>query len=575
MRRRPVRHTLPAPTGAPVKAATQTGYARGTTLDRRGTGEVPGDGMTSRAARSGIARWRSPEAGLGLAWLALAALATLPFFWYGFEGLAQEWTRPEYRFKPLVPAFSFLLFLQVLRSVPPRPASDGTRWLGLVGIGGALLLALLGNLVGILDFVFVAMILWIASLIILCFGLRRAFLFWAPVASLFLALPLPQFVVAAIHGILRGLAADLGIALLWLARVPVHLEGQIVDFAVYQVRLNEATAGLVNFLPVMLVLFFFATAYRGPLWSRLLPLLLAAPTLVLLAALKIVAIGLALHRGGGEAAETVLRLGGEWTIFAICVLVLVGLVAGLRRAIEGPIRHRIDLDIGALLTGLARASRLRATPPIVAASLMTVLAALVVSFAPSRPPPAIERAPFSHFPPDIGAWQGSATAIPPGVAQILAADDYVHLDFYHRDERAPVNLWVAYYLEQTSDQSGIHSPEICLPNEGWNIVSFRTVDIPLEGTAAGRVEANRAVIRKEGETALVYYWFDGRGRRLANERLAKILVKFDGLLTGRTDGALVRYVTSILPDETEAEAEARLLRLMRESVDHLPRYVPG
>jgi EpsI family protein len=73
---------------------------------------------------------------------------------------------------------------------------------------------------------------------------------------------------------------------------------------------------------------------------------------------------------------------------------------------------------------------------------------------------------------------------------------------------------------------------------------------------------------------VVYYWFEGRGKRVANDFRAKLSVLSDSLTIGRTDGALVRFVTPIGPDETDAEAEARLVAFMRLSLAPLPRFVP-
>ncbi|MGL4278798.1 MAG: exosortase-associated EpsI family protein, partial [Albidovulum sp.] len=73
---------------------------------------------------------------------------------------------------------------------------------------------------------------------------------------------------------------------------------------------------------------------------------------------------------------------------------------------------------------------------------------------------------------------------------------------------------------------------------------------------------------------LVIYWFEGRGKRQSNDFRAKLAVLKDSLLVGRTDGALVRYVTPIGPDETEADAEARLMGFIRLSLEPLPRHVP-
>mgnify|MGYP001765348946 CR=1 FL=1 len=97
----------------------------------------------------------------------------------------------------------------------------------------------------------------------------------------------------------------------------------------------------------------------------------------------------------------------------------------------------------------------------------------------------------------------------------------------------------------------------------------------IAGAGYGMFNANRAIIQKGLSRQLVYYWFEGRGRRETNDFRAKLSVLYDSLTKGRTDGALVRYVTPIRPGETEADAEARLLTFMAESLKPLPDYVPN
>jgi EpsI family protein len=82
------------------------------------------------------------------------------------------------------------------------------------------------------------------------------------------------------------------------------------------------------------------------------------------------------------------------------------------------------------------------------------------------------------------------------------------------------------------------------------------------------------VIQKGLSKQLVFYWFEGRGKRISNDFTAKMSVLRDSLSLGRTDGALVRYVTPINPGETEADAEARIMRFMASSLRELPRFVP-
>ena len=85
---------------------------------------------------------------------------------------------------------------------------------------------------------------------------------------------------------------------------------------------------------------------------------------------------------------------------------------------------------------------------------------------------------------------------------------------------------------------------------------------------------NRAVIQKGLSKQLVYYWFEQRGKRMTNDYVVKVSVVWDSLTMGRSDGALVRFVTPIEVGETEAAAEARMQRFMAVLLGQLPRFVP-
>jgi EpsI family protein len=136
-----------------------------------------------------------------------------------------------------------------------------------------------------------------------------------------------------------------------------------------------------------------------------------------------------------------------------------------------------------------------------------------------------------------------------------------------------VNLFVAYYDKLTEGQ-GIHSPEVCLPVGGWEVFSIEPYEVSLPNTVYGTFEVNRAVIQKGLSKQLVYYWFEQRGKRMTNDYKAKASVVWDSLTMGRTDGALVRFVTPIAQGESEAEADARMQRFMAGSLERLPSYVP-
>jgi EpsI family protein len=174
---------------------------------------------------------------------------------------------------------------------------------------------------------------------------------------------------------------------------------------------------------------------------------------------------------------------------------------------------------------------------------------------------------------EIGDWSGSVASLEPDTARVLGANDYINATYTAPGELGYVNFFAAWYQKQT-EGSGLHSPAVCLPVGGWEVSSIDPTPISLPGTVYGDFEVNRAVIQKGLSKQLVYYWFEQRGKRMTNDYLAKISVVWDSLTMGRSDGAMIRFVTPIQEGETVADADARMQRLMAVALLKLPRFVP-
>ena len=124
------------------------------------------------------------------------------------------------------------------------------------------------------------------------------------------------------------------------------------------------------------------------------------------------------------------------------------------------------------------------------------------------------------------------------------------------------SLYVGYYDSQTQGKT-IHSPKNCLPGAGWEALRSRTVTIE---TPTGPVRANRYLLQREEQQALVVYWYQGRGRVEANEYVVKANLLRDAALRGRSEEALVRIVVPITTDEESA---------YRLAVAAAARFVPS
>ena len=68
------------------------------------------------------------------------------------------------------------------------------------------------------------------------------------------------------------------------------------------------------------------------------------------------------------------------------------------------------------------------------------------------------------------------------------------------------------------------------------------------------------------------YWYQGRGRIEPNEYRDKINTVLDSILRRRSDGAMVRVMTSVGNDEAEATKYA--VDLSAQIADKLGEYVP-
>jgi EpsI family protein len=85
---------------------------------------------------------------------------------------------------------------------------------------------------------------------------------------------------------------------------------------------------------------------------------------------------------------------------------------------------------------------------------------------------------------------------------------------------------------------------------------------------------NRLIIHRGGAEQVVYYWFEERGRTVANEYWAKWYLLVDAITKNRTDGALIRVTTEVFPGETEQDADQRLRSFMNAALPKLDPYLP-
>lgn len=512
----------------------------------------------------------------GLFWFALLLAGSIPIFWIGFVSLAQAWSTAEYSHGPLIPLISLYLFLREMRRLPPPKLVVHDRGPGLVVITLALLLAIAGNLTRIPDIVTYAFIIWVGGVVLTIFGWERGKLHQLGVVHLIFMLPLPQFVYLKLTIVLQTISSEIGVWFVAMMGVPVFLEGNVIDLGVYKLQVAEACSGLRYLFPILSFSYLFAILYHGPIWHKAVLLLAAAPLTVLMNSFRIGMIGVLVNSYGIEHAEGFLHFFEGWVIFGACIAILFIMAVALQRLTHDPkpLSEAIDLDTNGFGAIAARITGIRASRGLMVGAILTLAVSAGWMLQQGKEPTAVDRDPFALYPRQIGEWSGIFSMLDPEIERVLGATDYLAGSYRNPEAAAPVEIFMAFYDKQT-EGDGLHSPEVCLPAGGWEIYSFETVPVDMSGTGYGTFEVNRAVIQKALSKQLVYYWFEQRGKRMTNDFTAKMSVVYDSLMIDRTDGAIVRYITPILEDEQDGAADARLQRLMRESLPKLPRFVPG
>jgi EpsI family protein len=190
------------------------------------------------------------------------------------------------------------------------------------------------------------------------------------------------------------------------------------------------------------------------------------------------------------------------------------------------------------------------------------------------------RESFESFSLQRGDWVcDGLERMAPATERILGVTDYLICEFRRGDGGAPVQVYVGYHESQVRRQGGggretvIHPPRHCLPGSGWDIVEHELVAIDFPGLPQRPAEVNRLVIAKGEERRLVYYWYQSRGRVIADDWKKIVLMSWDRARMQRTDGALVRFTLPMLRGREE-QAEARFRDLAPQLLAGLPAYVP-
>jgi exosortase D (VPLPA-CTERM-specific) len=516
--------------------------------------------------------WTNSPAVQSLLLVALIALtiAFLP----GIEELIQTWNSvEEYSYGWLIPPIVVFLVWQrtdMLRQLELR----GSKW-GWLVLGAAVVLCVTGRLSLVRLLLQYGFIVGIFGLALAATGLAGMRLLSWPLAMLVLMVPLPHFVLHSASEQLQLVSSGLGVAIIRLFQISVYLEGNIIDLGSYRLQVVDACSGLRYLFPLIAMACLAAYFYKAAIWKRMFIIASALPLTVIINSLRIGLIGFTVEHWGSSMADGLLHDFEGWVMFMVCLALLFAEMVILARvgSHRRPIREVFGFDLPVPRPASATIVMRPVSRSLQVAVVICVVTAAAAVLTPTHKEIEPQRAPFTSFPltlPD--GWVGRAGHIDEDLVTALELDDYLLVDYVNTVGQG-VNFYIAYYASQTGAEKASHSPQTCIPGGGWKITDLKVIDIPL---GDGRTQpANRALIERGEQHQVVYYWFKQRGRQVTGDWLVKWYIIRDSILTGRTDGALVRLVGRQRSGETAEDVDKRLQAFIRVVDPTVAAFVPN
>jgi EpsI family protein len=210
-------------------------------------------------------------------------------------------------------------------------------------------------------------------------------------------------------------------------------------------------------------------------------------------------------------------------------------------------------------------------PARVLLSLALLTGALMILEFRSAGEAVPARKPLASFPTAVGVWRENAgVALELGVLDMLKPTDYV-MRRYDDPARRSIWMFIGYWDSQRKGFEP-HSPRICLPLGGWEVLERSLVSIRV-GDKSAPIDVNRFLVQKDRERMVVLYWFHSQGRAVAGEMAAKIETARNSLLRHRTDGALIRVTGSV--SRTTEETSSALVEYIQAMYPVLSDFLPS
>jgi exosortase D (VPLPA-CTERM-specific) len=330
----------------------------------------------------------------------------------------------------------------------------------------------------------------------------------------------------------------------------------------------EACAGLRYLYPMIGLGVLAGMLFDIPLWKRGLFVILSAGVSIIMNSVRIFLTGAFAEWTNTDVSDGFFHLFEGWVFFLFSFVIMLAVCYVTLSKKEKSTFGGGVMKVTAP-EGLDKSGQPKLGPIVFVIAISLAMAVLILTIR-TIDPVIPERKPFTTFPLKIDDMIAEEDILPSVEQTILNMSDYF-LGHYRSENTPPVTLFIGYYEKQSANNTP-HSPRVCIPSGGWEIVDLTEITLKNGNTD---VPVNRVLIGRGEDKLLVYYWFQQRGKYIANEYQAKFNLLLGGLTSSRTDGALVRLSMPIATTMSEVLADQTLTEFSEKLFKVLPDYIPN
>ncbi len=492
------------------------------------------------------------------------------------------WTDDNYSHGLLVPfVIGYIIWLEFdkLKTARQTPRI----WLG----GGLILFALLmlfgGTLGAELFTQRISLVLMLVGIVIYFFGAKVLKLLVVPFALLLLAIPIPQIIFNKIAFPLQIWASQMAVWGIRLFEVASVRNGNVIEILpngatqIIALEVVEACSGirsLMTLITLALVLGYFTREKQtenkpfwknSDVWRTIILMASAIPIAIFTNAARVTATGVLSYYYGRQAIENFWHELSGWLVYVAALVFLLSINFGLKKFKVRGSKFKVQNQEFTI-----HDSRFTIQNSIWLLVAVLFVGGIFINWFAGRSEITIERKTLTEIPVQLGDWRqkGSEIRFDKQTESVLRADDYMMREYTLPSGRL-ANLYIGYYASQRTGAT-YHSPQNCLPGAGWEMKQPDIIEIT---TPNGKTfKANWFVIENGVYKEILIYWYQGRGRAVASEYEDKINTVWDSITRRRSDGAMVRVMTSV--GNSEPEATKAAADLAANTADQLSEFVP-